>query len=173
MFLWALLGIRSNSNTVGNAVWGKVVVRELFALVALGDGADDLIQILAEFCHSLFHWLLHEVFIRVHAQKQLIEKYQEIMLWDLKNKQNKQAKYCSVLMFTHPVEQTPWASGTLLLHTTNIKVAYRSTDSERCCRVFPPTLVAASHPCMCLSAVLVQVPIWNHLHLQKDDPLKN
>lgn len=64
----------SNSNAVGNAVWGQVVVRELFVLVALGDGTDDLIQILAEFCHSLFHRLLHEMFIRIHAQKQLVEK---------------------------------------------------------------------------------------------------
>lgn len=70
----------SNSNTVGNAIWGEVVVRELLVLVALGDGADNLIQILAEFCHSLFHWLLHEVLIWVHAQKQLFEKHQETML---------------------------------------------------------------------------------------------
>lgn len=62
----------SNSNAVGNAVWGQVVIRELFVLVALGDGTDDLIQILAEFCHSLFHRLLHEMFIRIHAQKQFI-----------------------------------------------------------------------------------------------------
>lgn len=70
----------SNSNTVGNTIWGQVVVRKLFVLVALTDGVDNLIQILAEFCHGLFHRPLHEVFIWVHTQKQLMEKHKEIML---------------------------------------------------------------------------------------------
>lgn len=75
-------------------------------------------------------------------------------------------------MLPHPVEHTPRASGTLLLGTITINLAYSSTDSERCCPVLPPTLVAASHPCMSLSTMLVQVIIWNHLHLQGTDPLK-
>lgn len=95
--LQTLLGICSNSNAVGNAIWGKVVVRELFVLVALGDGVDNLIQILAEFCHSLFHWLLHEVFIWVHAQKELIEKQQESKL--------RESKDYSVSTLCHPADQ--------------------------------------------------------------------
>lgn len=86
----------SNSNTVGNAIWGQVVVRELFVLVALSDGADDLIQILAEFCHRLFHRLLHKMFIRIHAQKQLVEKNTKKSCLEIKKKKAGLSQCCAI-----------------------------------------------------------------------------
>lgn len=57
--------------TIGNPVWGQVVIRQLLLLVALGDHTDDGVKVLAESGHGLFYRLLDEMLFWVHAQEQL------------------------------------------------------------------------------------------------------
>ena len=61
----------SDGHAIGNPVWGQVVIRQLLILVALGDHADDGVEVLTEPGHGLLYWLLDEMLLRVHAQEQL------------------------------------------------------------------------------------------------------
>lgn len=64
-------GGHSDGHAVGNPVWGQVVVWQLLVLVALGDHADDGVEVLTESGHGLLYRLLGEMLLWVHAQEQL------------------------------------------------------------------------------------------------------
>lgn len=68
----------SDGHAIGNPVWGQVVIRQLLVLVALGDHADDGVEVLTEPGHGLLYGLLDEMFLWVHAQKQLRARQTEI-----------------------------------------------------------------------------------------------
>lgn len=57
--------------TIGNPVWGQVIIWQLLVLVALSNHADDGVKVLVEPGNGLFYRLLDEMLFWIHAQEQL------------------------------------------------------------------------------------------------------
>lgn len=64
-------GSHSYGHTVGNSVWGQVVIWQLLILVALSNHTDYGVEVLAESGHGLPYRFLDEMLLWVHAQEQL------------------------------------------------------------------------------------------------------